>query len=154
MAFLNIVKEGDPVLRKVSREVTEITPRILTLLDDMKDTLHKAEGCGLAAPQVGILRRIALVETEETGYVELINPKIIAFSGSQEETEGCLSVPGVWGITKRPASVTVKALNREGEEFTITGSGLAARAFCHEIDHLDGHLFTDKMIRKIDPDEE
>jgi len=153
MAILNIVKEGDPVLRKTSREVTEITPRILRLLDDMKETLADANGCGLAAPQVGVLRRVVLVDTEETGLLEMINPKIIAFTGTQEETEGCLSIPGVWGVTRRPASVTVKAMNRDGEEYTVTGSGLAARAFCHEIDHLDGHLFTDKMIRKIDPDE-
>lgn len=151
MAILNIVKEGDPVLRKTSREVTEITPRIIRLLDDMKETLAHAQGCGLAAVQVGVLRRIVLVDTEETGLLELINPKIIAYSGTQEETEGCLSVPGVWGITRRPECVTVKALNRKGEEITVTGSGLAARAFCHELDHLEGTLFIDKMIEKLDP---
>lgn len=153
MAILNIVKEGDPVLRKTSREVAEITPRIIRLLDDMRDTLKDAQGAGLAAPQVGVLRRIVLVDTEETGLLELINPKIIAYTGEQEEAEGCLSVPGVWGTVKRPESVTVKALNRNGEEFTITGKGLAARAFCHELDHLDGTLFIDKMIEKIDPEE-
>ena len=151
MAILNIVKEGDPVLRKTSREVKEITPRIITLLDDMRETLKQANGAGLAAVQVGVLRRIVLVDTEETGLLELINPKIIAYTGTQEETEGCLSVPGVWGITKRPMSVTVKALNRDGEEFTVTGTGLAARAFCHELDHLEGVLFIDKMIEKLDP---
>ncbi len=153
MAILNIVKEGDPVLRKVSREVSEITPRIIRLLDDMKETLDDAQGCGLAAVQVGVLRRVVLVETEETGLVEMINPKIIAYSGTQEEAEGCLSVPGVWGITRRPMSVTVSALDRNGNKFTVTGSGLAARAFCHELDHLEGKLFSDDMIRQLDPDE-
>ena len=153
MAILNIVKEGDPVLRKTSREVKEITPRIITLLDDMRDTLKNAKGAGLAAVQVGVLRRVVLVDTEETGLIELINPKIIAYTGTQEETEGCLSVPGVWGITRRPMSVTVKAMNRDGEEFTVTGTGLAARAFCHELDHLEGVLFIDKMIEKLDPED-
>lgn len=153
MAILNIVKEGDPVLRKISREVQEITPRIIRLLDDMRDTLEDAQGCGLAAVQVGVLRRVVLVDTEETGLVELINPKIIAYSGTQEEAEGCLSVPGLWGITRRPMSVTVSALDRNGNKFTVTGSGLAARAFCHELDHLEGKLFSDDMIRQIDPDE-
>ena len=153
MAILNIVKEGDPVLRKKSREVTEITPRIIQLLDDMRETLSDAQGCGLAAVQVGVLRRIVLVDTEETGLLELINPKIVAFSGTQEETEGCLSVPGVWGITRRPKNVTVKALNRNGEEITVTGSDLAARAFCHELDHLEGTLFIDHMIEKLDPED-
>ena len=153
MAILNIVKEGDPVLRKTSREVKEITPRIITLLDDMRDTLKNAKGAGLAAVQVGVLRRVVLVDTEETGLIELINPKIIAYTGTQEETEGCLSVPGVWGITRRPMSVTVKAMNRDGEDFTVTGTGLAARAFCHELDHLEGVLFIDKMIEKLDPED-
>jgi len=152
MAILNIVKEGDPVLRGKCREVTEITPRIITLLDDMAETLHKADGCGLAAPQVGVRRRIALVEVEEGELIELINPEIIERSGQQEEIEGCLSSPGKWGITKRPMKVTVKALNRKGEEFTVSGSGLKARAFCHEIDHLDGILFVDHA-QMVDPDE-
>ena len=153
MAIRNIVKDGDPVLRKTSREVTEITPRTITLLDDMRDTLKQANGAGLAAVQVGVLRRVVLVDTEETGLLELINPRIIAYTGEQEEAEGCLSVPGVWGITRRPMSVTVKAMNRDGEEFTVTGTGLAARAFCHELDHLEGVLFTDKMIEKLDPED-
>ena len=153
MAILNIVKEGEPILRKTSREVTEITPRILTLLDDMKDTMRAANGCGLAAVQVGILRRIVVIETEESGYIELINPKIVAYSGRQQEAEGCLSVPGRWGITDRPMHVTVKALNRKGEEVTYTGKDLLARAFCHELDHLDGALCTDKAIRMLSRDE-
>ena len=153
MAILNILKDTDPTLRKTSREVGEITPRILTLLDDMKDTMRAANGCGLAAVQVGILRRIVVIETEESGYIELINPKIVAYSGRQQEAEGCLSVPGRWGITDRPMHVTVKALNRKGEEVNYTGKDLLARAFCHELDHLDGTLFTDKVIRMLSRDE-
>ncbi|MCQ2423587.1 MAG: peptide deformylase [Clostridia bacterium] len=154
MAVLNIVKEGDPTLRKVCRPVTEITPRILTLLDDMKDTLHRANGVGLAAPQVGVLRRIVLVECEEGDLIELINPEIIERSDEiQEEVEGCLSIPNRWGITRRPARVTVRAMDRTGKTFTVSGEDLKARAFCHEIDHLDGILFTDRTIRYLDPDE-
>jgi peptide deformylase len=143
MAKLKIVKLGDDILRKVCRPVDKITPRILTLLDDMAETMHAADGVGLAAPQVGILRRIVVVEVEEGNLIELINPKIIAFSGSQEDTEGCLSVPGKFGTVTRPMHVTVRALNRKGETFDITGSGLLARAFCHELDHLDGKLYID-----------
>lgn len=153
MAILNIVKEGDEILRKKSRPVEEITPRILRLLDDMKETLADAEGCGLAAVQVGVLRRIVIVDTEETGLVEFINPRITAYAGEQENVEGCLSIPGVWGVTRRPSAVTVTALDRNGKEFSISGTDLAARAFCHELDHLDGKLFTDHMIRRLDPDE-
>ncbi len=150
MAILNIVKEGDPVLRGKCREVAEITPRIITLLEDMAETLHKADGCGLAAPQVGVRRRIALVEVEEGELIELINPVIIEKSGQQEEIEGCLSSPGKWGFTKRPMKVKVKALDRNGNEFTVEGSGLKARALCHEIDHLDGILFVDHA-EMVDP---
>ncbi len=150
MAILKILKEDDELLRKTSREVTEITPRILTLLDDMKDTLHKANGCGLAAPQVGVLRRIVLVEVEEGELYEMINPEIIERSEeTQEELEGCLSVPGKWGITKRPMTVTVKAMNRNGEYYTLTGSDLLARAICHETDHLDGILYVDHALRML-----
>ena len=143
MANLKIVKEGDPVLRKVCRPVTEITPRICQLLDDMVETMRKADGVGLAAPQVGILRRIAVVECEEGVVYELINPKIIARSEEQYGTEGCLSVPGKWGKVRRPLHVTVQCLNRKGETVEYHGSELLARAFCHEIDHLDGKLFID-----------
>ena len=152
MAILNIVKEGDPTLRKVCRPVVEITPRILTLLEDMRETLIEANGAGLAAPQVGILRRIALVDLGEE-IVELINPEILETEGEQEEVEGCLSVPDVWGVTRRPARVKVKALNRLGEEFTVEGEGLNARCLCHEIDHLDGHLFTDNVLHILTPEE-
>ena len=153
MAILNIIKEGEPTLRKKCREVTEITPRIITLLDDMRETLRDANGCGLAAPQVGVLRRVVIVDTEETGTVELINPEIIKKEGKQEELEGCLSIPGKWGYTNRPMKVTVRAMNRKGETFTITGEGLAARAFCHELDHLEGVLFSDNAVHMLTPEE-
>ncbi len=149
MAKLKIVKMGDDTLRKVCRPVDKITPRILTLLDDMVETMRDADGCGLAGPQVGVLRRIAVIEVEEGQVIELINPKIIAFAGEQQEQEGCLSIPGRWGITKRPAHVTVRATNRHGEEFEVTGSDLLARALCHELDHLDGKLFVDCMIEEL-----
>ncbi len=143
MAKLQIRKYGDPVLRKVCRPVEQITPKVLTLLDDMKDTMRAADGCGLAAPQVGILRRIVVIETEESGLIELINPKIIARAGEQTEYEGCLSIPGKSGRTHRPMHVTVRALDRNGNEIELHGSGLLARAFCHELDHLDGKLYVD-----------
>jgi peptide deformylase len=147
MAKLNIVKVGDDVLRKVCRPVEKITPRTLRLLDDMLETMRDADGCGLAAPQVGILRRIAIVEVEEGHPIELINPKIIAYAGEQQEQEGCLSIPGKWGVTSRPEHVTVRATDRYGKTFDVSGSGLLARALCHELDHLDGKLFTDVVIR-------
>ena len=143
MAKLKIVKIGDDVLRKPCRPVDKITPRTLTLLDDMVETMRAAGGVGLAAPQVGVLRRIVVIEVEEGNVIELINPKIIAYSGEQTDTEGCLSVPGRSGTVTRPRHVTVRALNRRGESFDITGSDLLARAFCHEIDHLDGKLYVD-----------
>jgi peptide deformylase len=147
MAKLKIVKVGDPILRKVCRPVETITPRILTLLDDMIETMRAADGVGLAAPQVGILRRVVVIETPDEGLFELINPKIIAYSGEQESEEGCLSIPGKWGVTRRPMHVTVRALNRKGETVDYTGSGLLAKAFCHELDHLDGKLYIDCAIK-------
>lgn len=155
MAKLKIVKVGDDVLRKKCRPVEVITPKTLQLLDDMAETMRAAQGVGLAAPQVGILRRIVVVEVEEGNLIELINPKIIAYAGEQEGTEGCLSVPGKWGTVKRPMHVTVRALNRRGEEFDITGSEFLARAFCHELDHLDGKLYIDiaTEIETVTPDE-
>ena len=153
MAKLQIRKVGDEALRKVCRPVDAITPRILTLLDDMVETMRAAHGVGLAAPQVGILRRIVVIEVEPGEVIELINPKIIAYSGEQDGQEGCLSVPGRWGMVKRPMHVTVRALNRKGEEFEITGHELLARCFCHELDHLDGALYIDKAY-SMDDDEE
>ena len=143
MAKLKIVKVGDDVLRKKCRPVDEITPKIIRLLDDMIETMRDAQGVGLAAPQVGILRRIVVIEVEEGNVIELINPKIIAYAGEQDGTEGCLSVPGKWGMVKRPMHVTVRATNRYGAEFELTGSELLARAICHELDHLDGKLYID-----------
>ena len=124
----------------------------MTLLDDMLDTMRAANGVGLAAPQVGILRRIVIVDIGE-GLIEMINPEIVATEGEQEGEEGCLSVPDEVGIVKRPNIVTVKATDRNGEPFTIRGEGLLARAFCHEIDHLDGILYIDKASRMLTPEE-
>ena len=153
MAKLQIRKVGDEALRKVCRPVDAITPRVLTLLDDMVETMRAANGVGLAAPQVGILRRIVVIEVEPGEVIELINPKIIAYSGEQDGQEGCLSVPGRWGMVKRPMHVTVRALNRKGEEFEITGHELLARCFCHELDHLDGGLYIDKAYTMDEDDE-
>ena len=153
MATLKILKFGDPTLRKVSRPVEEITPRIHTLLDDMTETMRAAGGCGLAAVQVGVLRRVVVIEVEEGKVFELINPKIIAYAGEQQEQEGCLSNPGSYGVTKRPKHVTVRALDRHGNQYDLTGDDLLARAICHECDHLDGKLYTDVQIRPINSDE-
>lgn len=154
MAVLKIVTENDDLdfLRKKSREVTEVTPRIKTLLDDMVETMRAANGCGLAAVQVGVLRRVVVIETDE-GLFELINPVIVKTSGTQEGAEGCLSLPGKWGMTKRPQCVTVRALDRDGNEIEVTGFDLLAKALCHEIDHLDGIIYTDKVIRMLGEDE-
>ncbi len=153
MAKLKIVKFGDPMLRKVSRPVEEITPRILTLLDDMTETMRDAGGCGLAAVQVGVLRRVVVIEVEDGKVIELINPKIISFAGEQEEAEGCLSNPGNYGLTKRPKVAVVRALDRHGKEIEIKGTDLLARAICHECDHLDGKLYTDIQIRPLSREE-
>ena len=152
MAILNIIKEGDPVLRKKCRPVEEITPRILQLLDDMHDTLEKAQGVGLAAPQVGVLRRIVIVEIEDKKY-EMINPEIIETKGKQEEIEACLSVPEKYGLVKRPQWVKVRATDRNGKVYEVSGNGLMARCFCHELDHLDGTLYIDKAIEMYDADD-
>ena len=153
MAYLRILKEDDPTLRKKSRPVTEITPRILTLLDDMTATMRRANGVGLAAPQVGVLRRIVVVETEPGTVYELINPVIIDKKGSQTGHEGCLSLPGQCGIVTRPMTVTVEATDRNGNRFRVTGSELLARAFCHELDHLDGILYSDIAEHMLTPEE-
>jgi peptide deformylase len=131
MAKRNIVKVGDPVLRQKCRPVEKFDSRLHTLIDDMIDTMHFADGVGLAAPQVGILRRVVVIECVEGEILELVNPKIVAFSGTQEEQEGCLSIPGEAGITRRPKHVTVRAQDRNGNEVEYTGSDLLARAFCH-----------------------
>lgn len=152
MAIRQIVKEGDPVLTKKCRPVEKFDDRLAQLLDDMAETLHLANGVGLAAPQVGILRRVVIIDVGE-GVIELVNPKIIAFSGEQESLEGCLSCPGEWGITRRPDYVKVKAHDRNGKEFTVDGKELLAKAFCHEIDHLDGIIYKQKAIRMLTPQE-
>lgn len=151
MALRNIIQIGDPTLRKKSFEVTDFGAKMQALLDDMKDTLIKAQGAGLAAPQVGVLRRVFIVMAEGK-YYECINPVIIESSGSQIDNEGCLSVKGKYGQVERPMHITVKAFDRYGKPFTVKASGFLARAFCHENDHLDGILYVDKALN-IEEDE-
>ena len=152
MAIRNIRKDGDEILRKKSREVDKITDKIHILLKDMVDTLDKANGVGLAAPQVGVLKRIIIIDAGE-GLLQLINPVLKSESGKQCVPEGCLSVPGIWGEVNRPTHVVVEALNPDGKKIVIEGEGLLAQALCHEIDHLEGILFKDKVVRFIDEDE-
>lgn len=146
MALRKIVKQGDECLQKKCRMVTEFNQRLHQLLDDMTETLEDASGAGLAAPQVGVLRRVCLVLDEENEkYLELVNPEIVSQEGEQTGLEGCLSVPGKWGIVTRPERVRVKAQDRNGSWFQLERKGLTARAFCHEIEHLDGHLFVEHV---------
>ena len=149
MAIRNIRKLGDDILRKKCRQVEIIDDKIITLLDDMTDTMNSADGVGLAAPQVGVLKRVVVIDVGD-GVIELINPEIVDVQGSVTDVEGCLSVPGKYGTVTRPEKVTVKALDRNGEEITLTGEGLLAKAFCHELDHLDGVVFVDKVEEYID----
>ena len=153
MAKLKIVKKGDETLKKVCRPVDKITDRTLTLLDDMTETMRAANGVGLAGPQVGVLRRIVVIECEPGEVLELINPEIIKVEGERECVEGCLSVPGEYGLTIRPEKVWVRALNRHGEMVEYVGEELLAQAFCHEIDHLDGILYTDIVERMLTKEE-
>lgn len=153
MAYRNIVKIGDPILNKISKKVDKFDDRLCVLLDDMAETMYKENGAGLAAVQVGVLRRVFVADVGD-GLLEMINPMVIEEEGYQEEREGCLSIPGECGITSRPATVKVKAQNRNGKWYIYKGDGLKARCFCHEIDHLDGILFTQKAIRMITDDEE
>lgn len=159
MALRNIMTTGDSVLYKKCRPVTDFNPRLHQLLDDMRETLLKANGVGLAAPQVGILRRAVIVletnvpEDEDEYIIELINPEIIEQSGTQTGPEGCLSVPGEYGIVTRPMNVKVRAQDRYGEWFEVEGTGLTARCFSHELDHLEGVLFTTKCERMLTEDE-
>ena len=156
MALRNIVKKGDEVLTKKCRVVTDFNPRLHKLLDDMKETLLASGGVGLAAPQVGVLRQAVLViDTNQEGepVIELVNPEIIAREGEQEGPEGCLSIPNVWGIVKRPQKVRVRAQDRNGEFFEVEGEGLTARAFCHELDHLSGVLFDLRAERMLSQEE-
>lgn len=153
MAIRNIRKNNDEILRKVSKKVDNIDRRIITLLNDMSETMRDAEGVGLAAPQVGVLRRVVVIDIGE-GLIELINPVIVYEKGEQLREEGCLSIPGKSGVVKRPAKVIVRALNRKGETIEITGEELLATALCHEIDHLNGILFTDKIINTNEQEKE
>ena len=145
MAIRKIREMGDSVLYKRSKEVTDITPRIRNLIDDMFETLYEAEGVGLAAPQVGILKRIVVIDTTGEDPILLINPKIMETSGEQEGYEGCLSVPGKSGMVKRPNYVKVLAYDENMNAFELEGTELLARAICHELDHLDGHLYVEKV---------
>ena len=154
MALRKIVTQGEPCLNKACRPVTEFNSRLHALLDDMQDTLADANGAGLAAPQVGVLRRICIVMDEYSGeYLELVNPEIIAQSGEQTGLEGCLSVPGKWGIVTRPNVVRVRAQDRDGNWFEAEGEGMNARCFCHEIEHLDGHLYVEHIDHFLSEDE-
>ena len=163
MALRKIALEGETCLSKVCRPVTDFNSRLHTLLDDLADTLADSGGVGLAAPQVGVLRRVCVVLDEDSEeYIELVNPEIVAQSGEQTGLEGCLSVPGKWGIVTRPNRVRVRAQDRDGDWFEAEAEGLTARAFCHEIEHLDGHLFvehidhflTDEELKEYLEDEE
>ena len=153
MALRKIMTEKDPALHKVCRPVTEINDRLHRLLDDMTETLRQANGVGLAAPQVGILRRAVVVETGEENMLELVNPRILEQSGEQDGAEGCLSVPGKWGMVKRPNYVKLQAQDRFGNWFEVEAEALIARCFCHELDHLDGHLYTEKVSRFLTEEE-
>ena len=143
MALRTIITKGDPVLNKKAHPVTNFDEKLAILLDDMVETLRDSGGVGLAAPQIGILRRVVVVINDEDQVIELVNPEIIATEGEQVGFEGCLSVPGRWGKVARPMKARVKAQNRKGEWFEVEDEGLTARCFCHELDHLDGHLFTE-----------
>ena len=148
------MEQGDDCLTKVCRSVTDFNARLHTLLDDMTETLQAAEGAGLAAPQVGVLRRVCIVmdaETEE--YIELVNPEILFQKGEQTGPEGCLSIPGKWGLVTRPEWVRIRAQDRNGSWFEVEGEGLTARCFCHELEHLDGHMYTEHIDRFLTEEE-
>lgn len=152
MALRTIFTEKDPALHKVCRPVEKFDKRLAALLEDMKETLLDAGGVGLAAPQVGILRRIVVIDGEDE-MLELINPELLESSGEQEGPEGCLSVPGEWGLVKRPYYAKVRAQDRHGKWFEVEGEELMARCFCHELEHLDGHLYREHVIRYLTPEE-
>ena len=147
MAIRTILTEGEPALNKVCHPVTKFDDKLADLLDDLKETLAKANGLGLAAPQVGILRRAVIVVNDNGEMLELVNPEIIAQKGEQDGLEGCLSVPGKWGYVKRPEWVKVKAQDRNGNWFEVDGKDVTARCFCHELGHLDGHLYVELTDR-------
>ena len=151
MALRNIRKIGDEILTKKSREVQVIDQRVIELLDDMAETMKQADGVGLAAPQVGVLKRVVVIDVGD-GVLELINPVIVSVGGTQRAVEGCLSVPGKYGEVIRPAKIVVNALDRHGNGFEVMGEDLLARALSHEIDHLDGELFVDKVVKFVEVD--
>lgn len=153
MALRKIMTTEESCLYKVSRPVTRFDRRLDKLLDDMAETLDDANGAGLAAPQVGILRRVFIIDLDETGPIEFINPEILETSGEQDDMEGCLSVPGKWGMVKRPNYVRARAQDRNGEWFEIEGEGLTARCILHEYDHLDGHLYSEKVYKWLTEEE-
>jgi peptide deformylase len=148
MAVRRILGADDDLLRKKAHHITKINRRMIALLNDMKETMYAADGCGLAAPQIGILRRAVIIDVGE-GLIELINPVIMSSEGVQQAPEGCLSLPGKRGIVERPEKVTVTSLNRYGGAFELTGEGVLARAICHELDHLDGIRYTDNMLEDV-----
>ena len=145
MAIREILTDKDPVLHKKCHPVTQFDDKLATLLDDLKETLAAANGAGLAAPQIGILRRVVVVLDEADEMLELVNPEILSQSGEQDGLEGCLSVPGMWGYVLRPMKVKVRAQDRKGNWFEVKGGEMVARCFCHEIDHLDGHVFSEDV---------
>ena len=147
MSLRKIILQGDPVLNKVSHPVTRFDGKLHDLMEDLKETLADSGGVGLAAPQIGILRRAVVVLDAEDNVIELVNPEIIARSGEQTGLEGCLSVPGKYGVVTRPMEVTVRAQDRDGNFFEVSGTELTARCFCHELEHLDGHLFVEHTDR-------
>ena len=155
MAIRNIVKEGDEVLLKKCRPVEKFDDKLAQLLDDMTETLRKSGGVGLAAPQVGILRRVFIMILEEDGpVIEAVNPEIVKTSGKVRDVEGCLSVPNRWGYVTRPKTVVLRACNRNGEQYELKLKDLGARCACHENDHLDGHLFLEKVEEFVQPEQE
>ena len=158
MAIRTILTQGDPALNKVCHPVTKFDSKLADLLDDLKETLTESNGMGLAAPQVGILRRAVIVVPDPEGdeMIELVNPEILAQEGEVEDWEGCLSIPGMWGKVKRPTWVKVRAQDRNGDWFETEGADLAARCFCHELEHLDGHMYdehTDRLYTAEELDE-
>ena len=152
MAILNIVKDGDDILRKKSNPVEKVDERVITLLEDMKETMAKAGGVGLAAVQVGKLKQLVVIDTGED-QLELINPRLLSFSGEQEDLEGCLSCPNKWGIRKRPLKVKVETLDRNGKTVIKKAEGFLAKAICHEMDHLVGKLFYDEDCQMLSQEE-
>ena len=153
MALRNIVTVGDPVLTKVCRPVTKFDARLAQLIDDMIETLHDANGAGLAAPQIGVLRRVVIINTEDEDW-ELVNPELVEVSEEEESgIEGCLSLPGKWGLVTRPVYAKVRAQDRNGDWYEYEGEGLTARCFQHELDHLDGHMYTEFAEKMLTPEE-